>query len=152
MLLQNKKFINIMKKILIATFALITIVLLSCEKEKQKEDPTPIKFMSSAYSSGYQIQVKNNPQTLIHDFIALPSVSQGNDQDNYYVELYAEKELKTLYFKYLVSVLAKSGRETKGYYDIYRHYTKANNVVYYRIIREGDNKVSEIRVINFNWQ
>ena len=138
-----------MKKILVITFALITIVLLDCEKE---EDNTPIKFMSSAYSNGYQIQVSNNPQTLIHDFIALPSIAQGNDQDNYEVQLYAEKELKTLYFKYLVSVLAKSSRETRGTFDIYRHYVGANNVVYYRIIRLGDNKKSETRSINFNWR
>ncbi len=135
-----------MKKL---TIIALTLVFLSCEKE---EDPNQIKFLPTAYSNGYTIQSKALSQTFVHDFVALPSLAQGSDQDNYQIELYLEKDLKTLLFKYGVAVRPSQDRNIKGGMQIYNYYVAYNSIVYYRIIRLADNKKTETRQINFNFK
>jgi hypothetical protein len=138
-----------MKKLTLITTLLC---LTGCSKDSETKADFPIKFMSTAFSDGYTIKSVANPQTFISDFIALPSLSEGLDKDNYECQFYNTRNLDSLLFKYNISVKPTDAREKKGTFTIYKNYVKNYNIVYYRLVRLEDGKLSETRMLNFNFR
>lgn len=118
-------------------FALL--ILASCSKLEQPKvaENYPIKFLETAFPNGYYSYSTN----IYADFVALKSLSFGNDNDVYYLEVTCD----TTHSEYLAFVKPTDPRETQ-----FRPKVAPARTYSYYILRKADGAKSETRTITLH--
>jgi hypothetical protein len=129
---------------------IIILLIASCTKSSEVKPDYPIKFQSTAYSNGYTMKTKQSPLSVIYDFVALPSIAEGVDKD-YYKCIIGNSDFSKIYVSQEIDVKATSIREVKGSVLVYMSRTGYPATIYYKLVREVDNKESETRSLNTLW-